>query len=167
LDPTLRDNAGTNTRESSHLPPTIQRGGEIRLLHQYPLIYMPISRLRRATDEELEGLGRYQCEPLARKLERAHPEISARLYRALCIRIVEAGKSKSYGAALSYIKEAKKCYAQAGLHADWQAVVGEIREKHFRKKGFMVGFERIVSGTPSYDEPSFLDRAKERWAKKS
>jgi hypothetical protein len=126
-----------------------------------------VSRLRRASDEELEALGYYRCEPLARKLERAHPEISARLYRALCIRIVEAGKSKSYAAAVSHIKEAKKCYAKAGLHADWQAVVAEIREKHFRKKGFMIGFERIVSGTASYLEPSFLDRAKKRWAKKS
>jgi uncharacterized Zn finger protein len=104
---------------------------------------------------------------LARKLERAHPEISARLYRALCIRIVRAGKSKSNGVALSDIQAAKKCYAQAGLHADWQAVVAEIREKHFRKKGFMVGFEQIVSGAPSHFEPSFLDRAKEPWAKKS
>jgi uncharacterized Zn finger protein len=126
-----------------------------------------VSRLRRATDEELEGLSHYWTQPLARKLERSHPDISARVYRALCMRIVNAGKSKYYDAALDNIHHAKKCYAKAGLDADWQAVVTDVRKRHFRKKGFMAGFEDIVSGAPKYVEPPFLERAKARWPRKS
>ena len=124
-------------------------------------------RLRRATDEELENLSHYRTEPLARKLERSHPDISARLYRALCMRIVNAGKSKYYDAALDNIEQAKKCYAKAGLDADWQAVVADVRARHFRKKGFMAGFEDIVAGAPKRVEPPFLERAKARWPRKS
>ncbi len=126
-----------------------------------------VSRLRRATDEELEDLSHYQTEPLARKLERSHPDISARVYRALCMRIVNAGKSKYYDAALADIEHAKKCYAKAGLNADWRAVVADMRERHSRKKGFMAGFEDIVAGAPRHVEPPFLERAKARWPRKS
>lgn len=125
-----------------------------------------ISRLRRATDKELEDLSHYRTEPLACKLERSHPDISARLYRALSIRIVNAGKSKYYDAALGNIEHAKKCYVKAGLEADWQVVVADIRNRHFRKMGFMPGFEDIVAGTPRHVEVPFLVRAKARWPKK-
>jgi hypothetical protein len=126
-----------------------------------------VSRLRRAADKELEKLSHYRADPLARKLARAHPDISARVYRALCMRIVNAGKSKYYGEALDNIEHAKKCYAKAGLDADWQAVVADLRARHSRKKGFMVGFEDIVSGVPRHVEPPFLERAKARWPRKS
>ena len=126
-----------------------------------------VSRLRRAADEELEDLSHYRTEPLAHKLERSHPEISARVYRALCMRIVNTGKSKYYDAALDNIEHAKKCYSKAGLDADWQAVVADVRARHFRKKGFMAGFERIVSGASTYVEPPFLERAKARWPRKA
>lgn len=126
-----------------------------------------VARLRMATDEEMEDLSHYQTEPLAHRLERSHPDISARVYRALCMRIVNAGKSKYYDAALDNIEHAKKCYAKAGLNADWQAVVVDVRERHFRKKGFMAGFEDIVSGAPKHVEPPFLKRAKARWPRKS
>jgi tetratricopeptide (TPR) repeat protein len=126
-----------------------------------------VSRLRRATDEELEDLSHYRTEPLARKLERSHPDIAAMVYRALCMRIVNAGKSKYYDVALDNMAHAKKCYAKAGLNSEWQAVVADVRERHSRKKGFMAGFEEIVSGAPKYVEPPFLERAKARWPRKS
>ncbi len=125
-----------------------------------------VSRLRMATDEELEDLSHYRTEPLARKLERSHPDISARVYRALCMRIVNAGKSKYYDAALDNIEHAKKCYAKAGLYADWQALVADVRERHFRKRGFMPWFEEIVSGVSKHVEPPFLERAKASWPRK-
>ena len=125
-----------------------------------------VSRLRRATDEELEELSHYRTEPLARKLGRSQPDIAARVYRALCMRIVNAGKSKYYDAALDNIEHAKKCYTKAGLDAEWVAVVADVRERHFRKKGFMAEFEEIVSGAPKRVEPPFLERAKARWPRK-
>ncbi len=126
-----------------------------------------VSRLRRATDEELEDLSHYRAEPLARKLERSRPDLAARVYRALCMRIVNAGKSKYYDVALENMAHGKKCYAKAGLNAEWQAVVADVRARHSRKKGFMAGFEEIVSGAPKHVEPAFLERAKARWPRKS
>jgi len=126
-----------------------------------------VSRLRRATDEEMEDLSHFRTEPLARKLERSHPDIAARVYRALCMRIVNAGKSKYYDAALGNIERARKFYAKAGLEPDWKAVVADIRERHFRKKRFMAGFEEVVAGGSRRIKPSFLERAKARWTRKS
>jgi uncharacterized Zn finger protein len=104
-----------------------------------------------------------KTELLAGKLERSHLEIAAGVYRALCMRIVNAGKSKYYHAALDNMKQAKKCYAKAGLKADWEALVADIRERHSRKRGFMSGFDQIVSDTPRRVEPTFLERAQTRW----
>lgn len=125
-----------------------------------------VSRLRRATTKDLEALSHYTAEPLAYKLERSYPDMSARVYCALCMRVINAGKSKYYEAALDNIERAKKCYAKAGLNDDWQAVVTDVRQRHFRKKGFMAGFEDVVSGVPKHVEPPFLERAKARWLKK-
>ncbi len=79
------------------------------------------------------------------------------------MRIVNAGKSKYYGAALDHLEHAKKCYARAGFGADWELLVADVRERHYRKKGFMAGFEQIVSDVAKRREPTFLERAKRRW----
>ena len=46
--------------------------------------------------------------------------------------------------------------------ADWQAVVADVRKRHFRKKGFMARFEDIITDAPKRVEPSFLECAKAR-----
>ncbi|MCG2794744.1 MAG: hypothetical protein L6427_02540 [Actinomycetia bacterium] len=122
-----------------------------------------MTRLRNATDEELEDVSHYRTEPAARKLERSHPEVAARLYRAIGMRVVNAGKSKYYDAALGNLERAKKCYEKAGLQADWEALAADVRERHYRKKGFMAGFEQIISGAPRRARPDFLERARRRW----
>ena len=121
-----------------------------------------VARLLRATDRELEGLSHYSSGPAARKLDRSHPEVAARIYRAMGMRIVNAGKSKYYDAALDNLEHAKKCYVKGGIVADWEALVADVRLRHYRKKGFMEGFEQIVSGTRNA-EPTFLERAKRHW----
>ena len=80
------------------------------------------------------------------------------------MRIVNAGKSKYYDAALDNLEHAKKCYMKSGLKTDWEALVDYVRERHYRKKGFMARFEQVVSG---YKEPTFLERAKRRRPRKS
>jgi len=136
---------------------------QIELWLEKKQIYRLVTRLRRATDEKLEGLSHYRTEPAARKLERSYPDVAARVYRALCMRIVNAGKSKYYDAALDNLERAKKCYVKSGRETDWDALVADVRERHYRKKGFMAGFEQVVSG---YKEPTFMERAKHRWPKK-
>jgi uncharacterized Zn finger protein len=97
-------------------------------------------------------------------LEKAHPELSARLWRAQGMRIINAKKSKYYDAALSNFACAKRCYERAGLASEWDATVQSVRSSHHRKTGFMSGFEALAAGSRPETEPSFLERAKTRWS---
>jgi hypothetical protein len=124
-------------------------------------------RLERTSDAKIEGLSHYVTEPAAECLAKTHPGVAAKVFRALCMRIVDAGKSNYYYAALSNLEKAKNCYQRAGLDAQWQALIAEIRREHGRKSGFMPGFERIVRGTGPSQEPSFLDRARSRWVSRT
>jgi len=119
--------------------------------------------VRQTTDGALEQVSHYATEPAAKKLERAHPDVAARLWRAQGMRIVNAGKSKYYDAALSNFERAKRCYEKAGLAAEWEVTVSRVRAEHRRKTGFVAGFEDVVAGSGPSDKPSFLERAKTRW----
>jgi hypothetical protein len=83
----------------------------------------------------------------------------------LGLRILREKKSKYYGAAVSHLEEARRRYERADLRSDWEALVGAIRADHYRKVGFMKRFEAVVAGGGPSARPSFLERAKERWAK--
>ena len=137
-------------------------GSHIELCLEKKEINRLVSRLHRTTDDELEGLSHFTTGPLARKLHRSHPDVAARVYRALSLRIINAGKSKYYDTALENLKLAKKCYAKGGLDTDWEALVAQVRERHARKRGFMAGFEEIVAGKTKKAAPSFLERARAR-----
>jgi len=67
------------------------------------------------TDAVLENISHDATEPAAMKLEKPHPELAARLWRAQAMRIVDAGKSKYYEAAAANLERARKCYLRAGL----------------------------------------------------
>jgi phage-related protein len=118
--------------------------------------------LRRSRNEALENVSHYATEPAAKKLEKTHPDVAARLWCAQGMRAVNAKKSKYYGAALSTFERARRCFEMAGLPTGWQRVVEEVRSKHHRKTGFMTGFEEIVAGLGPSQKPSFLERAKAR-----
>ena len=124
-----------------------------------------LADLVRATeDPALESLSHYTTEPVARKLERPHPDLAGRLWRAQGMRILDAGKSKYYDAALANFERAKRCYERAGLVDAWNETVVRVRAEHRRKIGFTSGFERLLAGTAPRHEPSFLKRAKARWS---
>jgi hypothetical protein len=55
--------------------------------------------VRQTDDVELEDLSHYTTEPVAKKFEKSHPDLAARLWRAQGMRIISAGKSKYYTAA--------------------------------------------------------------------
>jgi hypothetical protein len=76
----------------------------------------------RSSDCELEQVSHYALEPAARMLEKTHAGGAARLWRATGMRIVNAGKSRYYQAALQNFEQARRCYAKVGLKADWQQV---------------------------------------------
>ena len=50
------------------------------------------------------------------------------------------------------------------LHREWAALAPDVRWAHHRKAGFMAGFGRLAAGQSPSDGPSFLDRARNRWA---
>jgi hypothetical protein len=126
-----------------------------------------VERLERTSDTKLESLSHCVTEPAAERLAKTHPGVAAKVFRAMCIRIIDKGKSKYYSEALSNLEKAKNCYQRAGLDPQWQALISEIRQEHSRKSGFMPGFERIVRGAGPSTEPSFLDRARGNWASRA
>lgn len=126
-----------------------------------------VKRLNRVSDGELEGLSHYVTEPAAKHLARTHPAVAAKVFRALCVRILSAAKSKYYCEALAYLEEARRCYQAAGLDDGWRELVTEIRRQHRRKSGFMPGFEAIVAGKRARVDLSLLDRARMQWARKA
>ncbi len=122
-----------------------------------------VDRLQSTTDEALMDESDYALSEAAKYLKRPHPDVAARLFRAIALQIVDEGKNKNYRSALSNLKQAKKCYEKAGLVDQWDALVEDIRQRHHRKTSFMPKFEKIVQDEPTKD-PSFLDAARKRWS---
>lgn len=93
---------------SAHIELWLKTGERARL----------VERLCRANNAELEDTSHYTTEPAAAALAEAHPEVAAKVYRALGLRILREKKSKYYGAALSHLEAARRCYERAGLRAE-------------------------------------------------
>jgi tetratricopeptide (TPR) repeat protein len=146
------------------------KGTDLHSLIELLLETKEIERLaelvRRIRDEALEKVSHHATEPAAQTLEKPHPDLAARLWRAQGMRIVNAKKSRHYDAALSNLERAMRCYEKAGLTAEWKKTVDRVRAEHHRKTGFMSGFEGLVAGSGPSDRPSFLERARARWGKR-
>jgi hypothetical protein len=123
-----------------------------------------VALVRESSDAAVETVSHHVTEPAARKLERMYPESAARLWCAQGMRIVKGKKSKYYEAALSNFERARRCFERAGQLADWQRIVSVVRSEHHRQTGFMSGFEKVVAGSGPSERPTFLKRAKARWA---
>ena len=94
-DELMRYVPGTETSTWHHKAMSAAEHGDpetlIDLLSAHQEINRLVSFLRRLPDDELERLSHHRMEPLARELERTHPDLAAGVYRALCMRIVNAG----------------------------------------------------------------------------
>jgi tetratricopeptide (TPR) repeat protein len=119
-------------------------------------------RVHSAKPVELEALSHYCTEPAAKALAKKDPLAAGRLYRALGLRILGAGKSKYYDAALDHFEKARNLYCGAGQSSDWEELAGTVRNAHSRKKGFLAAFEQIATGK-SQRSPSFAEQAQEQW----
>jgi tetratricopeptide (TPR) repeat protein len=148
----------TAAMESTYLPPVVEL-----LLHTDET--EQLAQLSAgAGDDSLKALSHHLAEPAATILEQDHPDQAARIWRAQAMRILKLGKSRYYEAALRYFQRAKYCYRQAGQPTQWQHLVDEVYAQHRRKTSFLARFDDIVSGSEPAPKPSFLDRAKSRWA---
>jgi len=125
-----------------------------------------VARLRQAEDRELELLGHATTEPAAMRLAPSHPDVAARIYRALGMRILTAKKSTYYDAAVAHLAQAKRCYEQSGRQTEWLTLVTTIRRAHGRKYSFMPAFEQVVANQPPPPAVSFLERAQQRWQRR-
>jgi Family of unknown function (DUF6880) len=119
-------------------------------------------RIHLAKADELEAQSHYCTEPAAEGLTKRNPLEAAKLYRALGLRILNAGKSKYYREALEHLEKSRDLYCATGQSAEWGAVVQFVRTAHSRKLGFVSAFEKIVSGK-SGRLPSFAEQAQDRW----
>jgi hypothetical protein len=122
-----------------------------------------VERVSRASDAELKRLGHGIGDRVAAYLDRPHPALAARVYHALGMRIVDAGKSRYYDAAFQNFADARRCYLAVGLVAHWDALVLAVRSEHSRKTGFMKGFDRVVAEGIAEAAAPFLERARARW----
>ncbi|HRY52173.1 MAG TPA: hypothetical protein P5186_29445 [Candidatus Paceibacterota bacterium] len=121
-------------------------------------------RIHSAKPAELEALSHYSTEPAAKGLAKKDALAAAKLYRALGLRIVNAGKSKYYGEALAHLAKARDLYNGSGQTSEWSAVVEFVRTAHSRKTGFLTSFATIISGKP-VRSPSYAEEAQVRWKK--
>ncbi|MHB2020285.1 MAG: DUF6880 family protein, partial [Candidatus Xenobia bacterium] len=112
-------------------------------------------------DTALEELSHFVTEPAAEALGPSHPGAAARLYRAVAMRVVEAGKSPYYPQAVESLRLARECYARAGQQAAWRELVDRIEVRHSRKRSFMGSFARMLKSP--HPEPTYLERAHAKW----
>ncbi len=111
--------------------------------------------------------GLYYYEPLktAEKGERGYNPAAARLYLALTMDIVKAGRSKAYHYAIEYCDKLKTLYEKTGQNKEWKKLIDYFRQNHNRKRGFMNSFEEIVDGEKRKDENTLQQRASKRLKK--
>jgi hypothetical protein len=97
------------------------KGSDLHSLIELLLDTKELERLaalvRGSRDKALEDISHHATEPAAKKLERVHPDVAARLWCAQGMRIVNAKRSKYYDAALSNFERARRCFQKAGLLA--------------------------------------------------
>jgi hypothetical protein len=117
--------------------------------------------------EQIEALSHYVTEKAAKGLAKKHAAAAAKVYCALGIRILKAGKSKYYQHALDHLREAKRLAERSSQEKLWEDVVDEIRTHHSRKYGFIADFEKIVAGAPRQPIDTFEERARKRWTRQT
>jgi hypothetical protein len=125
-----------------------------------------VKLVRGCSDEALKKVSHHFTQPAAKRLEKNHPDLAARLWCAQGMRIVDAKKSKYYDAALYNFERARDCYHRAALASEWEKMVCHVSRSHFRKTAFIRGFQALAAGAKHIEEPSFLERAKARWAER-
>ncbi|MDM8517331.1 hypothetical protein QUF76_14105 [Desulfobacterales bacterium HSG16] len=96
---------------------TAELGSAIGLLLKLKEKDVLAKRLRKTSSDSLESLSHYTTEPAAKELVKKYPDVAAKLYQAMGLRIVNAKKSKYYNAAISNFEQAKRCYEKAGLES--------------------------------------------------
>ena len=123
-------------------------------------------RLRRVPARALKGLSHYVTEPAAGRLAKTHPDVAASVYVALGLRILEAGKSRYYGAALEHLADARRCYRAIQDQAAWERLLAALRRDHRRKADFLAALNERLDRVERPGQ-SWLERARKRWTSRA
>lgn len=141
----------------------LQERMELLLVIQEPDLLA--SLVDQTPDPALEDLSHTLGEPAAALLDRGHPGLAARLWRAQAQRILHAKRSKYYEVAVLDLAHARDGFLVAGQGEVWDQTVAQMRAEHKRKLGFMEDFERVAAGATPEPRPTFLERARAQWQK--
>lgn len=126
---------------------------------------MLAERIHAVPHEEIEAIGHYTAEQVAKGLARKDVLAAAKVYRALGVRIVKRGKSKYYHAALAHFRKARDLYKKCDNADEWNVLVESVRNGHSRKYSFIGDFEKLAAGGAPDKAPTFRQTTKNRWAK--
>lgn len=117
-----------------------------------------------AGDEELESFSHYTTGDVAKGLKKKHLPAAAKVYRAMAMRIVKAGKSKYYSIAVNHLKKVRELYKKTGGEEEWLSLVETIQKDHYRKSSFMPKFRKLLAGQ---SPKTFDEKTRERWKKQT
>lgn len=124
-------------------------------------------RIIAAKDEELEIISHYILKEAAKPLVKYHTPATAKIYRALGMRIIQSGKSKYYRIALDHFDKARQLYKKTNEENKWLSLIEIVRKDHSRKYTFIGDFEKVVAGNylKSKARNSFRKITRRRWEK--
>jgi len=121
--------------------------------------------IMKSNEKTLEGIFYYDAAKIAEKLERSYKPAAARLYLALTMDIVKAGRSKAYHYAIEYCDKLKTLYEKTGQNKKWIKLIDYFRQNHNRKRSLMNSFEAIIDGDKRKDENTLRQPANKRLKK--
>jgi len=136
--------------------------GTIYLLYELKEFERLSDLIIKSNEKNLEQLFYYDAVKVAEKLEEKYKIAAAKLYLALTMNIVKAGRSKAYKYALKYCEKLKILYEEAKQKKNWNKLVDYFQQNHSRKYGFMNGFEKIAEGTNDEEENILQKRVNQR-----
>ncbi len=154
----------THAMDTLHTAPL---GAALRILTHEHESERLATVVEKADRRALVGISHTAIEPAAELLAAAHPHAAAQLRIAAALRIVEPGKSPYYAAAHRHLGHARELLLAAGHEKEWVDLVSAIRAAHRRKYSFMPRFEAIVAGRRPVQQPTFLDRARAAWQRRT
>lgn len=136
-------------------------GSLIELLMETKETERLIRCLREASDSAPEGLNHYVIEPAAKLLAKTQPEVAARVFRALGMRILNGNKSNCYDAALLHF-EGPKTASNEPVWVSSGTPWSRKCTKRITARSALCEVSRLVAGQGPRHEPSFLERARNR-----
>lgn len=139
--------------------------GIIRLLSDLKEFEKLAQLIVKSDETILENLFYYDAVNVAEKLEEKHKKAAAKLYLALTMNIVKAGRSKAYKYALKYCEKLKILYGETKQQRHWDELVDYLQGQHGRKYSLMDGLEKVIECTPDQERNTLQKRVNRRLSK--